>query len=324
MIRRRAERRSDTGMVFLLDPGGSQVEIRQGRKQFYEFGPAGSSLFSSFKRWPQGISAVNSALSEEKAFGDMDSVFGPIVMRPPFAPSTEVFAERSAGDGLQSGADQILRRRLEGIIIEEIQELGNGGEALLTREHAGSSKVGGRAFADLLRGIVGQNGKKRIDGFRGAQHGQSLDGPEARLLIAVMRVAKKGRQNRCGLNAAIAESAESPEREIAAVRIVMNLIEKFCETLRRLPQVVGDEIDFHGGDAHARVVGVECCKHQMEELIGVFQMAAPGIQICVDQAKRLVGLVDGKFEEAFGLLLGRQVADCLHLGVIDAGIGGWQ
>src|SRR5712664_5011559 len=49
MIRRRAERRSDTGMVFLLDPGGSQVEIRQGRKQFYEDGPTGSSLFFHFR-----------------------------------------------------------------------------------------------------------------------------------------------------------------------------------------------------------------------------------------------------------------------------------
>jgi len=41
-----------------------------------------------------------------------------------------------------------------------------------------------------------------------------------------------------------------------------------------------------------------------------------------DQAERLVGPVDGKFEKALGLLLGRQVADCLHVGVISTGIGG--
>src|SRR6266850_2575677 len=84
----------------------------------------------------------------------------------------------------------------------------------------------------------------------------------------------------------------------------MNLIEKFCEALRRLSQVIGDEIYFHGRDAHARIVGVQSRKHEMEEPIGVSQMAAPGIQILVDQAERLVVPVDGKFEKALGLLLG--------------------
>ena len=254
----------------------------------------------------------------------MEPVFGPIMMCPPVAPSAGVFAERGASDGLQRGADQILRGGLEGIIVEEIQELGNGGEALLIREHAGTRKVGGSAFADLLCGIVGQNGKKRIDGFLGAQHCQSFDGPETYLLIRIARIAKECGQYRGGLNAAIAESAESPEREIAAVRIVMNLIEKLCETLRRLPQVVGDEIDFHGGDAHARIVGVKGCKHQMEELIRFLEMAAPRIQIHVDQTERLLRPVDGKFEKALGLLLGRQVADCLDVGAISAGMGGWH
>jgi hypothetical protein len=235
----------------------------------------------------------------------MEPVFAPIVMCPPVAPSAGVFAKRGTGDGLQRGADQILRGGLEGIIVEEIQELGNGGEALLIREHAGTRKVGGSAFANLLGGIVGQNGKKRIDGFRSAQHCQSFDGPETYPLIPIARIAKEGGQYRGGLNAAIAESAEPPEREIATVGIVMNLIEKLCETLRGLPQVVGDEIDFHGGDAHARIVGVESCKHQMEKLISFFEMATPGIQIHVDQAERLIGPVGGKFEKALGLLLGR-------------------
>ena len=250
----------------------------------------------------------------------MEPVSGPIVMCPPVAPSAGVFAERSAGDGLQRGADQILRGGLEGIIVEEIQELGNGGEALLIREHAGTRKVGGSAFANLLRGIVGQNGKKRIDRFLSSQHCQSLDGPETYLLIRIARIAKECGQYRGGLNAAIAECAESPERQIAAVGIVMNLMEKLCETLRGLPEVVGDEIDFHGGDTHARIVGVESCKHQMEKLISFFEMAAPGIQIHMDQAERLVGPVNGKFEKALGLLLGRQMPDCLHVGVIGVGI----
>jgi len=110
---------------------------------------------------------------------------------------------------------------------------------------------------------------------------------------------------RGGLNAAIAESAKSPEREIAAVRIVMNLIEKLArlcvDFLRPWPQ-----INFHGGDAHARIVGVKGCKHQMEELIRFLEMAAPGIQMHVDQTERLLRPVDGKFEKTLGLLLGRQ------------------
>jgi hypothetical protein len=62
----------------------------------------------------------------------------------------------------------------------------------------------------------------------------------------------------------------------------------------------------------------------MEKLISFFEMAAPGIQIRVDQTERLVGPADGKFEKVLGLLLGCQVADCLHVGVISAGIGGWH
>ena len=248
---------------------------------------------------------MNRALSEEKIFGDMDPVFGLIVMCPPVPPGARVSAERGAGDGCQRRVDQVLRLGLERIVIEEIQEVGNGGEALLAGEHAGMREAGGRAFANLFGGVVGQNGKKRIDGFGGAQHGQSLDGPEARLLIRIARIAKECGQYRGGLNAAITESAKSPERKIAALGIVMNLIEKSCEALRRLPQVIGGEIYFHGGNAHARIVGVQSRKHEMEELLGVLQMAAPGIQILVDQAERLVGPVDGKFEKALGLLLGR-------------------
>ena len=246
------------------------------------------------------------------------------MMGPPFAPGIGVFAERGAGDGLQRGADQIPRCGRQRIVVEEIQELRNGGEALLTGEHAGTRKVEGRALANLSRRIVSHNGKKRTDGFRGAQHGQSLDSPEARLLIRIASIAKECDQYRGGLNATIAESAKSPEREIAAVGIVVDLIEKFCEALRRFPQVVGDEIDFHGGDAHARIVRFESRKHEMEELIGVLEVAAPGIQILLDHAERLVGTVGSKFEKVLGLLLRRQVADCFEVGVNCVGIRGWH
>jgi len=100
------------------------------------------------------------------------------------------------------------------------------------------------------------------------------------------------------------------------------LIEKLPEALRRLHEVVGEEVDFDRGDAHARIAGVQSRKHEMEKAIGVFQMAAPGIQILVNQAERLVGTLDGKFEKALGLLLRRQMADGFDVGVSGAGTRG--
>src|SRR6266702_4204470 len=299
--------------------GKTRLRFREGVSQFYESSAAGSSIIFVTRKTVRGINAVNSRLSEEEAFGDMDPVLGPIVMGPPIAPSGGIFAERRASDGTQRRVNEVLRGRFERVVVKKIQELGNGSETLLTREHAGTREVGSSAFANFSCGVVSQNGKKRIDGFLGAQHGQSLDGPDTRLLIRIARIAQKRGQNRGGLNAAIAEGAESPEGEIAAVRIVMNLMEKFCQALGRLHQGVGDEIDFHGGDADAGIVGVKRRKHEMKELIGVFQVAAPGIQILVDQAERLVGALDSKFKKALGLLLGSQAADCLHVGVSGAG-----
>jgi len=75
---------------------------------------------------------------------------------------------------------------------------------------------------------------------------------------------------------------------------------KVCEALRRLQQVVGKEIDFHCGDAHARVAGVQRRKHEMEKPDRGLADAAPGIQILVNQADRLIGALDGKFEKTLG------------------------
>jgi len=247
--------------------------------------------------------------------------FGLIVMSPPFAPGLGVLAEGGAGNGLQGGVNQVLSLSVDGIVIQKIQELRHSGQALLAGEHAGAREVGGGAFANLFRGIVGEDGKQRIDGFLGAQHGQSLNGPEAGLLIRIVGIAQKRGQNLGGFNAAIAEGAQSPEGEIAAVRIVVNLIEKFCETLRRLPEIVGDQVDFHGGNADARIVGVEGLQNDVEELVGILEAAAPGIEILVDQAERLVGTADGEYKEALGLLLRRQVTDGFEVGTGGAGVG---
>src|SRR5260370_10970340 len=245
MIKRRVERRSVAGMIFLLELGMNQAEVGEGVSQFYESGAAGSSIFFIIRKTYRRISTVNSALSEEQAFGDMDPVFGPIVMRPPITPSAGIFAEGRTSDGTQRRVNEVLRGRFERVVLEKIQQLGNGGEPLLTREHAGAREVSSSAFANFSRGVVRQDRKQRIDGFLGAQHGQSLDGPKTCLLIRITRVAKKRGQNRGGVKPARAQGAESPGGEIAAVTIVVNLTEKVCPALGRLHQVVGDEMEFH-------------------------------------------------------------------------------
>src|SRR5256885_16154272 len=74
--------------------------------------------------------------------------------------------------------------------------------------------------------ILGQDEQKRVDGLRCAKHGQSFDGPKTRLQIRITRITQQRGQYRGRLDAAIAESAESPERKITAVGVVMNLIDR--------------------------------------------------------------------------------------------------
>jgi len=83
---------------------------------------------------------------------------------------------------MQYRVDQILRRGVEGIIIEEIKQLRHSREPLFAGEHAGAREIARGALTDFWRRVVGQDGEKRIDGFVGAEHRQSFDRPEARLL----------------------------------------------------------------------------------------------------------------------------------------------
>src|SRR6267378_6677463 len=81
------------------------------------------------------------------------------MMCPPVAPSAGILAERRAGNGMQSRVNEVLRRRLDRIVVQKIEQLRNGGQALLTREHTGPREVAGRAFANSFGGIVGQDRK---------------------------------------------------------------------------------------------------------------------------------------------------------------------
>src|SRR2546430_11623927 len=47
------------------------------------------------------------------------SLFPAVVVRPPVAPGAGIFAEGSAGDGFQRRANQVLRRFVERIVIQD-------------------------------------------------------------------------------------------------------------------------------------------------------------------------------------------------------------
>src|SRR5438105_9689358 len=61
-------------------------------------------------------------------------LFARVVMRPPIAPRRGVLAEGRAGDGRERGTNQILRRCIQRIVIQKIQQLRNHSEPLLPCE----------------------------------------------------------------------------------------------------------------------------------------------------------------------------------------------
>ena len=250
----------------------------------------------------------------------MARLFGAVMMGPPLAPGFGVLAKGCAGDRMQHRVDQVLRLGVEGIIVEEIKQLRNGGEPLFTGEHAGAREIARGALADFPRRVVDQDGEKRIDRFVGAEHRQSFDGPEARLLIAVVRVAKQSRQHDGWFDTAVAECPEPPERQRAAAGVVVNLAQKMRNALRRLAEVAGGKIDFHGGGTDAGILGFQGCEHEMEKPVGTFEAAAPGVLLLANQVERALIPMDSKIEQALGLLLRGKAAKSLQF---NAGRGGF-
>lgn len=182
-------------------------------------------------------------------------------MGPPLAPSIGVFAEGRASDGLQRGVNQVLGPRVDGIVIQEIEKLGNCRQPLFARQQTGPRKAARRPFPNLRGGVMRQDGEKQIDGFFCSQHSQTFDGPEAGLLIGVTRVMEKCRKHGARLDTAIAESPKSPERQEAAIGAAMDLMQESGKALRRLLEMVGSKVYFHGGGAHARIVCFQGSEH---------------------------------------------------------------
>ncbi len=126
-----------------------------------------------------------------------------------------------------------------------------------------------------------------------------------------MRVAEQSRQHGGRFDAAIAECAEPPERQGAAPRIVINLVQKMRDAFRRLAEIAGGKIDFHGGSTHTGILGIQGREHEMEKPVGTFEAAAPGILSLANHLKRPLVPVDGEIEQALGLQLRSEVAEFL-------------
>src|SRR5882724_13104748 len=108
------------------------------------------------------------ASSEGKASGYVARLFGAVVVGPPRPPGFEVPAKGRASNRMQHRVDQVLRRDVEGIIIEEIKQLRHSREPLFPGQHSRPREIARGALADFWRRVVGQDGEKRIDGFIGA------------------------------------------------------------------------------------------------------------------------------------------------------------
>ncbi len=133
-----------------------------------------------------------------------------------------------------------------------------------------------------------------------------------------MRIAPQRSEHRGRLDPAVAESPQPPERQIPVVGAALNLLEKFADALRRFDQVVGRQINLHSSHAHARIVRVQSCEHQVEQMIRIFQMAAPGRKVPVNQAKRKLRLLDGELEQSFRLLLRRKARNLFDVAILHA------
>src|SRR2546428_2289470 len=174
-----------------------------------------------------------------------------VALGPPLAPDARVIVKWFTGDSAQCAINPAARGGVKRIVIEQIQQIRNRGEALLLGQQAGFGQAAGGSLAGARRRIAAQDVEQGIDGRVGGEHGQSLDSPVARVLIPMVRVAKQSGENRFRLDPTAAQSGESPQGERAADGIRVDNLHELHDALRCLVQIVRREVDFHCGVANA-------------------------------------------------------------------------
>src|SRR6266478_2232742 len=146
-------------------------------------------------------------------------------------------------------------------------------------------------------------------------------GPEARLLVAIMRESEQVRKYKFWLHAAIAQRAETPQGEGALGGIFANQFHEVRDGLGRFSQIVGGEVDLDGRATHAQIVGLHGGEHEIEQMIGIMQAAAPAIRVLADEVEGSRLVTNGKLEELFGLLLRGEAGELGEFGVYGGGGG---
>ena len=73
---------------------------------------------------------------------------------PPLAPGVGVVAQFGAGDQAEGAVDPAARCGIKRVVIEQIQQIWNGAEPLLSGEHSRLGEVAPGAFADARGRIV--------------------------------------------------------------------------------------------------------------------------------------------------------------------------
>src|SRR5580692_1075235 len=103
---------------------------------------------------------------------DRRSAVTSVVLRRivPVSPGAGVVGEPLSGDVAECLKRQSMRRGIERGIVGVVQQLWDGGEALLGRVHAGLGEAAGGPLTDAERWIVMHRVEQRLDGLTGAGH----------------------------------------------------------------------------------------------------------------------------------------------------------
>ena len=108
-----------------------------------------------------------------------------VVVSPPVLPGLFRVGEGGAGDEMESAVNPAACSVFDGIVIEEIEKIGDGGQALLVGQHAGEREAESGALTDASRRVVSEAIEEGVDGVLVAEHCKALVGPITRVFIGV-------------------------------------------------------------------------------------------------------------------------------------------
>src|SRR5258707_4732911 len=113
----------------------------------------------------------------------------------------------------------------------------------------------------------------------------------------LVTIADEGEQvveHKFWLHAAIAQSAETPQREGTLRGIFANQFHEAGYGSGGFAEIVGGEDDFNGCAAHAKIFGFHGAQHQVEEPVGILQATAPAFDALSDEVERPLIAANGE------------------------------